>query len=50
MEGQIRKQRQEQVYKQDKLKQMITDGIAMFILVSLVFGAIGIASWMWMNK
>ena len=50
MEGQIRKQRQEQVYKQEKLKQMITDGIAMFILVSLVFGTIGIASWMWMNK
>jgi hypothetical protein len=47
MEGQIRKDRQKQVYAQQKLRQQIGDGIAIFILVFLLFGGLGLLGWLW---
>ena len=48
MEGQIRKERQKQVYAQQKLRQQIGDGIAIFILVFLLFGGLGLLGWLWL--
>jgi hypothetical protein len=48
MEGQIRKDRQKQVYAQQKLRQQIGDGIAIFILVFLLFGGLGLLGWLWL--
>ena len=50
MEGQIRKDRQRQIYAQQKLRQQITDGIAIVILVILVLGGLGFGAYMWLNK
>ena len=50
MEGQIRKDRQRQIYAQQKLRQQITDGIAIVILVILVLGGLGLGAYMWLNK
>ena len=50
MEGQIRKDRQRQIYAQQKLRQQITDGIAIVILVILVLGGIAFGLYMWLNK
>ena len=48
MEGQIRKDRQKQVYAQQKLRQQIGDGIAIFVLVLLLFGGLGLLGWLWL--
>ena len=50
MEGQIRKDRQKQVYAQQKLRQQIGDGIAVVILVLLVFGGLGFVGWVWVEQ
>ena len=50
MEGQIRKDRQRQIYAQQKLRQQITDGIAIVILVILVLGGLVFGAYMWLNK
>jgi len=50
MEGQIRKERQKQVYAQQKLRQQIGDGIAIFILVFLLFGGLGLLGWLWFSN
>jgi hypothetical protein len=50
MEGQIRKDRQKQVYAQQKLRQQIGDGIAIFILVFLLFGGLGLLGWLWLSN
>jgi len=50
MEGQIRKDRQKQVYAQQKLRQQIGDGIAIVILVFLLFGGLGLLGWLWLSN
>lgn len=50
MEGQIRKDRQKQVYAQQKLRQQVGDGIAIFILLCTVIGFLGFLGAMWFNR
>jgi len=50
MEGQIRKDRQKQVYAQQKLRQQIKDAIAIIILIGIVGGFIALLVGMWLNK
>ncbi len=50
MEGQIRKDRQKQVYARQKLRQQFGDGIAIFILICTVLGFIGLLGSLWFNK
>jgi len=50
MEGQIRKDRQKQVYAQQKLRQQVGDGIAIFILFCIVIGFITLLGSLWFNK
>ena len=50
MEGQIRKDRQKQVYAQQKLRQQVGDGIAIFILFCIVIGFIGLLGSLWFNR
>ena len=50
MEGQIRKDRQKQVYARQKLRQQFGDGIAIFILICVVTGFIGLVGSLWFNK
>ena len=47
MEGQIRKDRQKQVYAQQKLRQQVGDGIAIFILICVISGFIALLGSMW---
>ena len=46
MEGTIRKQRQELIYKRQELKQRIIEGIFLVILISSVIGLIFFAIWL----
>ena len=50
MEGQIRKDRQKQVYAQQKLRQQVGDGIAIFVLISILAGFLLVLGSMWFNK
>lgn len=50
MEGQIRKDRQKQVYAQQKLRQQVGDGIAIFILLCTIIGFLGFLGAMWFNR
>jgi len=50
MEGQIRKERQKQVYAQQKLRQQVADGIAIFILIAIVGGFVAALGAMWLGK
>lgn len=50
MEGQIRKDRQKQVYAQQKLRQQVGDGIAIFILICVMGGFLVMLGTMWFGK
>jgi len=50
MEGQIRKQRQETVYKQQQLRRQIGEGIAWFFLIAVIGGFITIVASIWIKK
>ena len=50
MEGQIRKDRQKQVYARQKLRQQFGDGIAIFILICTVLGFLALLGSLWVNK
>tara|TARA_R110001606_G_scaffold120924_1_gene252793 strand:+ start:177 stop:656 length:480 start_codon:yes stop_codon:yes gene_type:complete len=50
MEGQIRKDRQKQVYAQQKLRQQVGDVIAIFILICVISGFIALLGSMWFVK
>src|SRR6056300_1661390 len=50
MEGRIRKERQKQVYAQQKLRQQVADGIAIFILIAIVGGFVAALGAMWLGK
>ncbi len=49
MEGQIRKQRQETVYKQQQLRRQIGEGIAWLIVVSIVGGFAVLVASIWIT-
>jgi hypothetical protein len=46
MEGTIRKQRQELIYKRQELKQKIIEGLFVIILISSLIGLIFFAIWL----
>jgi len=50
MEGQIRKDRQEMVYKQQKMRQQIFDIIGWIFLSVVVFVFIGLVAMIWANQ
>ena len=50
MEGQIRKDRQKQVYARQKLRQQFGDGIAIFILICTILGFLGLLGSLWFSK
>ncbi len=50
MEGQIRKQRQETVYKQQQLRRQIGEAIAWLVVVSIVGGFAVLVAGIWMKK
>jgi hypothetical protein len=50
MEGQIRKQRQETVYKQQQIRRQIGEGIAWFFLIAIIGGFITIVAGIWMKQ
>jgi len=50
MEGQIRKQRQEMVYKQQKMRQQMFEVIGWIFLGFLVLGFIGLIAMIWSDR
>ena len=50
MEGQIRQQRQETVYKQQQIRRQIGEGIAWFFLIAIIGGFITIVAGIWMKQ
>ena len=50
MEGQIRKQRQQTVYKQQPIRRQIGEGIAWLFLVLIVGGFVLLVASIWFNK
>ena len=50
MEGQIRKQRQETVYKQQQMRRQIGEGIAWLFLVLVVGGFLLLVTSIYLNK
>ena len=46
MEGSIRKQRQELIYKRQELKQKLIEGVFVVVLISSVIGLIFFAIWL----
>ena len=50
MEGQIRKQRQETVYKQQQLRRQIGEAIAWLVVVSIVGGFAVLVAGIWMKQ
>ena len=50
MEGKIRKQRQEMIYKRKELQHKIINGIAIGILFLTIVGFIIFLAWLWKEK
>jgi len=50
LEGRIRKQRQEAIYKQQEKRRQILEAIAIFILVSLSGGLLCLIVWLAVNR
>jgi hypothetical protein len=50
MEGQIRKQRQETIYKQQQLRRQIGEAITWFIVVAIVGGFAALVAGIWMKQ
>jgi uncharacterized membrane protein len=50
MEGQIRKERQEMVYKQQRLRQRIIEIIGLIFAVVLVVGFFGLIAKVWIDR
>ena len=46
MEGKIRKQRQELIYKRQELKQKIIEGVFVIVLICSIIGLIFFAMWL----
>lgn len=50
MEGQIRKERQEMVYKQQRLRQRIVEIIGLVFAIVLVVGFFGLIAKIWIDR
>ena len=50
MEGQIRKERQQTIYKQQQLRRQVGEGIAWLFLVLVIGGFVLLVASMWFNK
>jgi hypothetical protein len=50
MEGQIRKERQQTIYKQQQLRRQIGEAITWFIVVAIVGGFAVLVAGIWMKK
>ena len=50
MEGQIRKERQQTVYKQQQLRRQIVEGITWFIVIAIIGGFVVGVAGIWMKK
>ena len=50
MEGQIRKQRQETIYKQQQLRRQIGEAVTWFIVVAIVGGFAALVAGIWMKQ
>ena len=50
MEGQIRKQRQETVYKQQQIRRQIGEAIAWFVLVVIIGGFVALVASVWIKE
>ena len=50
MEGQIRKQRQETIYKQQQLRKQIGEAIGWFVLFLVIIGFFTLMTFLWMKR
>ena len=50
MEGQIRKERQQTVYKQQQLRRQVGEAIAWFFLIAIIGGFITLVAGIWMKQ
>ena len=50
MEGQIRKQRQETIYKQQQLRKQIGEAIAWLVVVILISGFVFLLASAWISR
>ena len=50
MEGQIRKQRQQTIYKQQQIRRQIGEAIAWFLLVVIIGGFIALVASVWLKE
>ena len=50
MEGQIRKQRQETIYKQQQLRRQIGEAVTWLIVVSIIGGFAVLVASIWVKK
>ena len=50
MEGQIRKQRQETIYKQQQLRRQIGEAITWFIVIAIIGGFIALVAGIWVKQ
>ena len=50
MEGQIRKERQQTIYKQQQMRRQIGEAIAWLVVVSIVGGFVVLVAGVWMKK
>lgn len=50
MEGQIRKERQATIYKQQQLKKQIGEGIAIFFVIAIIGGFLALLGTVYINR
>ena len=50
MEGQIRKQRQQTIYKQQQIRRQIGEAIAWFFLIIIIGGFVALVAGIWMKE
>ena len=50
MEGQIRKQRQETIYKQQQLRRQIGEAITWFIVIAIIGGFVALVAGIWIKQ
>tara|TARA_B100000900_G_scaffold355591_1_gene324899 strand:- start:140 stop:715 length:576 start_codon:yes stop_codon:yes gene_type:complete len=50
MEGQIRKQRQQTIYKQQQMRRQIGEAIAWFFLIAIIGGFISLVASIWIKE
>ena len=50
MEGQIRKERQETIYKQQKIRKQIGEAIAIFFVIAIIGGFLALLGTVYINR